>query len=795
MAIAPAFSLSGQPPEFSPDPVVQLTSSKAAAVNLQQYYLGIPVFDASVTVRFNPDGAIHETVGTVQSMPDDAVVSPAISAALAVAGAAAHVAEPDQDEFGTPDGYGQPARPQSVNARDYEPRPIATISISADLPTVFSTGPFAGSPTARLMWFVKAPGAVRLAWEVNLVMPGRGQRFRCIVDAENRSILYCRQLVLSVAAQGNVFQTDPSAARTIVTFPLDLSSYPIATPAGLPIGFPDDWVSADATSGNSTTSEMNGGGALAGDASSGTLTFDPANSTSDDQKILNAFYFMCFMHDYFYLLGFREADGNYQQDDLGRGGVGGDPATSLVFDGPVVGTANFGPTVDGIAATCQLGTVGSNPASNSTALDASVVYHEFTHGVSTRLVGARTNINSLDDPQSRGMGEGWSDFTSCTVLNTTVVGAWLVGQPGGIRSAPYDTNYPNHFDKLADPAFNNDEHNIGEVWCATLMEMMRNIGHDLAVQLVVDAMKLGPANPGFVQERDALFTALDNQLQAGTLSQQDHDQAKRGMWRAFARYGMGPAAQSNGAQLTGIVADFNVPSLPEVTGVSPASGSEAGGDQVTITGSGFTGATDVGFGATSAAVMSVDSDAQITATSPAGTGTVDVTVITPAGTSAAGPADQFTYTAALPEVTGVSPASGSEAGGDQVTITGSGFTGATDVGFGATSATAGNRPDLARVRPALHRLEMATRGRGDPDSLTDALATITAALVREDENAPDRSLLRRSLLAMRYERLRAPTMTNVDTQSPEGATSPENEGVLMSATASSTSMRTDRMLR
>jgi hypothetical protein len=41
--------------------------------------------------------------------------------------------------------------------------------------------------------------------------------------------------------------------------------------------------------------------------------------------------------------------------------------------------------------------------------------------------------------------------------------------------------------------------------------------------------------------------------------------------------------------------------------------------------------------------MNVDSDTQITATSPQGSGTVDITVITPAGTSATVNADQFTY--------------------------------------------------------------------------------------------------------------------------------------------------------
>jgi hypothetical protein len=81
---------------------------------------------------------------------------------------------------------------------------------------------------------------------------------------------------------------------------------------------------------------------------------------------------------------------------------------------------------------------------------------------------------------------------------------------------------------------------------------------------------------------------------------------------------------------------------PAVSGISPASGPAAGGDSVTVTGSSFTGATGVSFGSTSA-TFTVDSDSQITATSPAGTGTVDVTVTTQAGTSAASAADQFTY--------------------------------------------------------------------------------------------------------------------------------------------------------
>ena len=85
------------------------------------------------------------------------------------------------------------------------------------------------------------------------------------------------------------------------------------------------------------------------------------------------------------------------------------------------------------------------------------------------------------------------------------------------------------------------------------------------------------------------------------------------------------------------------PVVPTVTGVSPASGPTAGGTSVTVTGTGFTGATAVRFGATAAASFTVNSATSITATSAAGTGTVDITVTTPGGTSAASAADQFTF--------------------------------------------------------------------------------------------------------------------------------------------------------
>jgi hypothetical protein len=128
---------------------------------------------------------------------------------------------------------------------------------------------------------------------------------------------------------------------------------------------------------------------------------------------------------------------------------------------------------------------------------------------------------------------------------------------------------------------------------------------------------------------------------------------------------------------------------PAVSGLSPATGSTAGGTSVTISGTNLSGATAVDFGTTPATIVS-DGATSITAKSPSTTtlGAVDVTVTTPAGTSATSSADQFTYTPppAGPTVTGISPATGPTAGGTSVVITGTNLGGATGVYFGQAPA-------------------------------------------------------------------------------------------------------------
>ena len=124
---------------------------------------------------------------------------------------------------------------------------------------------------------------------------------------------------------------------------------------------------------------------------------------------------------------------------------------------------------------------------------------------------------------------------------------------------------------------------------------------------------------------------------------------------------------------------------PTVTNVSPNTGPATGGTTVIITGTNFFAVTAVNFGGNPAASYSVNSPTQITASSPAGTGTVDVRVTAGGGTSGTSPADQFTYVPA-PTVTGVNPNTGPPAGGTSVIITGDNFTNATAVRFGGTAA-------------------------------------------------------------------------------------------------------------
>jgi extracellular elastinolytic metalloproteinase len=511
-----------QPAEFVADPDYQTTSSGAVAVHLQQQRRGIPIFGATETVHFTPDGRSKETVGSSVTIAQEVTVTPQLAVQDAVLKAAEHVAVPDAGEYGATDQFGEPLQVNRVDLSGFEPRVSAAFPEKPERPTVLEAGPFGGPIKASLLWF-PIDDALRLTWQVLITLPNEEGQYRVLVDAETGEIPYCRQRMQFMAAQGNVFHVDGGSARQMTDFPRPLADYGLPIPNDLPAAFPDDWVTLDSTVGNSVNAHLGViGPPTEGSVQNGVLTFDPSSPTGDDQKVLNIFYYNCVMHDYFYLLGFREADGNFQRDNFGRGGLATDRVDARAHSGVVQGTANMGTPPDGFNPRMNRGLVAST---RHTAFDSTVVFHEFTHGVTNRLVGGPANAFALEELQSGGMGEGWSDYFACTVNHVIVVGDWVVNNPGGIRGFPYDSAFPDNFGDLGTGRYSGFTsegepwpHPIGEIWCATLLEMNRNIGANLGVQLVVDALKLTPANPSFLDARDAILAALDAMLTVGDLT-------------------------------------------------------------------------------------------------------------------------------------------------------------------------------------------------------------------------------------------------------------------------------------
>ena len=141
---------------------------------------------------------------------------------------------------------------------------------------------------------------------------------------------------------------------------------------------------------------------------------------------------------------------------------------------------------------------------------------------------------------------------------------------------------------------------------------------------------------------------------------------------------------------------------PKISYVSPIAGGTSGGEQVTIDGSYFQGATAVYFGSIEATSFSVVSGTEIEAVDPAEqAGTVDITVTTPSGTSPTSSSDQFTYEAP-PVITSITVASSedpnSPTGVDAtVTIQGENLTGATSATFNGITVPIQDSPTEVQV--------------------------------------------------------------------------------------------------
>jgi hypothetical protein len=198
--------------------------------------------------------------------------------------------------------------------------------------------------------------------------------------------------------------------------------------------------------------------------------------------------------------------------------------------------------------------------------DSGIMAHEYGHGISNRLTGGGANTSCLYNAEQAG--EGWSDYFALMMTtdwaNTPLTdgprarpsGTYVQGQSAttgsGIRRYPYSTSLAINPLTYANMATSTEVHNIGEIWCATLWDMTWNIiqmqsaiepnlynsastgGNAVALNLVMQGLKLQPCQPGFLDSRDAILAA-DSLLYNG--------QYHCAIWSAFARRGMGFSAR------------------------------------------------------------------------------------------------------------------------------------------------------------------------------------------------------------------------------------------------------------
>ena len=280
---------------------------------------------------------------------------------------------------------------------------------------------------------------------------------------------------------------------------------------------------------------------------------------------------------------------NNQGDDvisMGPGVNGGQVTISSIFIGQS----------DGAAIKAELPNVNASMTKvgvdRDSDFDNGVIAHEYGHGVSNRLTGGPSNVFCLNNGEQAG--EGWSDWWTLT-LNAVAsdtstmprgIGTYLSYEPEdgfGIRNFPYTTDMAVNPQTYEDIGTTNVPHGVGEIWAAMTWEMYWNLvakygfdedlyhgtgGNNIAIQLVMDGMKLQPCSPTFVQARDAILAA--DVANYGGANECE-------IWTAFAKRGLGFSADAGSGRQGDETEAFDLPpSVPAVCGVIFEDGFEAG---------------------------------------------------------------------------------------------------------------------------------------------------------------------------------------------------------------------------
>lgn len=432
---------------------------------------------------------------------------------------------------------------------------------------------------------VRVGNASLLAWHV-FAEVGPEEWYELLVDAHTGELLLRHNLYVH-QAQGTVYTEAPDkGARQLVSFVGDTTINTAAGWMGTSTVTTGNNVEAyldrDANNAPDTTS---GNGLSSGHASAAnqnfTFTFDttvsPTVATNQAAVVTNLFYYNNIMHDFSYGLGFTETARNFQTNNYGRGGTGNDSVRAEAQDGSGTNNANFATPPDGQRPRMQQYIFTSPNPDRDSSVDGDVVFHEYGHGISNRLIG--NGSTALSGTQSGAMGEGWSDYWAITLNNDGAVGEYSTGNPNGIRRAAYTVPAAAVHNSYADVCVPSCAvHGDGEVWAATLWDLRTQLGAATSDLLVLNGMKFTPNRPSFLNARDGILQA-DQNLNGGA--------NRCAIWTVFARHGMGVSAVGNDGTThtaaTDLPADCGGTCTFSISPTSASSPATGGTGTVTVT--------------------------------------------------------------------------------------------------------------------------------------------------------------------------------------------------------------------
>jgi extracellular elastinolytic metalloproteinase len=241
-------------------------------------------------------------------------------------------------------------------------------------------------------------------------------------------------------------------------------------------------------------------------------------------------------------------------NNFGKGGAEGDAIVVRNLDLFRQNDATFSSPPDGQPGVLSVYLWTLRGGVRSGAFDNTLMSHEFFHGVTNRLTGGARDSRCLLTLNSRGMGEGWSDFFSILMTRNAShtreddvsIGTYVFKLPQGVRSMPYSTNMARNGITYADFNLRTSVHRKGEVWAVALFEIYWNLvdkfgfspdwlnakqekGNIMALDLIIQGVRLQPCDPTVLQARDAIVTAARADI-------------KCDVWKGFAKRGLGPNA-------------------------------------------------------------------------------------------------------------------------------------------------------------------------------------------------------------------------------------------------------------